>query len=104
MHLKKKLNGLRKVNATLLMFLLTTVPAFAEKKSLIEMFDEATGGYYNFIVAVLLSISILITGVSLIRNKKDPQKREEEVDGLFYFGLGMGIIILAPHIMSFFGY
>jgi len=105
MRLKKKANGLRKVNATLLMFLLTTVPAFAEEKiTLLDRFREGTGGYYDLMVGVFISADILVTAVTLIINKKDPQKRQEILDGILYAGIGFGMLAFGPHIMSLFGY
>lgn len=100
MKIKNLSSKMKRMYLTSIGLIVTTLPVFAEKETLLDKFINTTSDYFTGITGIFLFISIISIGVGIILNRKNAEKREEEMNGLVYFAFGAGIIILAGVIVT----
>lgn len=104
--MKKKMNFvfIKKVGISATLILMNTTAAFAaepkkEKRDILQQFYDKTEDVFIPLMLIFGFISIIGIGIGLVMNRKNPEKREEEMVGILYFGFGMFIITSAMVII-----
>lgn len=103
MKLNRSINGLKKFSTTGLLLLMTSLPTFAEKKNIFQQFIAYTGDYFYGILAIIAFVGVISTGLGIMANRKNTEKREEEMNGMLWFGVGAFIMFSAGVIAAALG-